>query len=85
MIEPTPKRKGLTVSLISGANGRPTRERAGKSFRCHHCEQPFAKGDPYIAIPQRKGAHVSPLRVCDRCFKPILEKTAADVDGLRSL
>jgi len=85
MTEPTPKRKGPTLSLISGTNGRPTRELAGKSFQCHHCERPFSKGDPYIAVPQRKGGHVNQLRVCDSCFKPILEKTAADVEGLKSL
>lgn len=85
MIKPIPKRKGPTPSLISGTNGRPTREHAGKAFSCHHCESPFAKGAPYIAIPQRKGAHVHPLRVCDTCFKPILEKTAGDLELLRSL
>jgi len=85
MTEPTRKRKGPIVSLISGANGRPTREYAGKAFSCHHCKTPFAKGEPYVAIPQRKGAHAHQLRVCDTCFKPILEKAAADIEAFRTL
>lgn len=85
MTAPTRKRKGSPVSLISGTNGRPTREHAGRAFACHHCDTPFAKGDPYVAIPQRKGAHIRPLRVCDACFKPILDKTAADLEVLRTL
>jgi hypothetical protein len=85
MTAPTRKRKGPTISLISGTNGRPTREHAGKAFSCHHCDGAFAKGDPYVAIPQRTGAHTHLLRVCDSCFKPILEKTSADVEALRGL
>jgi hypothetical protein len=85
MTELIRKRKGPTVSLISGSNGRPTREHAGKAFSCHHCEASFAKGDPYVAIPQRKGARAHFLRVCDSCFKPILGKTATDLEALRSL
>ena len=58
MTKPTRARNGPTVSLISGMNGRPTRKHAGKAFSCHHCDAPFAKGDPYVAIPQRKGAPI---------------------------
>lgn len=85
MTERIRTRKGPPPSLISGTNGRPTREYAGKAFACHHCKMPFAKGDPYVSIPQRKGAHARLLRVCDTCFKPILEKTTADLEALKSL
>lgn len=85
MTEITRKRKGLPMSLISGSNGRPTRVLAGRAFPCHHCKAPFTKGDAYIAIPRRTGAHANLLRVCDACFKPILEKTANDVEELRLL
>jgi hypothetical protein len=85
MTETTRKRKGPTISLISGTNGRPTREEAGRKSACHHCEKPFAKGDRFIAIPQREGAFNKQLRLCDACFKPIIEKTAADVEALRAL
>jgi hypothetical protein len=85
MTERIRKRRGPTISLISGTNGRPSRELAGKAFSCHHCETAFAKGDAYVAVPQRKGGRTRPLRVCDECFKPILEKTFADVEALRSI
>lgn len=77
--------KGPTPSLISGQNGHPERLVAGRAFTCHRCDRPFAKGDRYIGIPQRKGAHTSFLRVCDGCFQPILAKTASDLDALHGI
>lgn len=40
---------------------------------------------PCIDIPQLGGAFVTQKRVCNECFKLILDKTQADLDELRRI
>jgi hypothetical protein len=79
------KPKGKTPSLISGKNGRPTRVVVGKESHCHRCNATFQKGQTCIAIPQTGESFAREKRVCDECYKLILEQTAKDLEKIRKL
>jgi hypothetical protein len=83
MSKKTPK--GPTPSLIGSSNGKPTRVVAKKKSNCKRCNEDILMNLPCIDIPQLGGAFVTQKRVCNECFKLILDKTQADLDELRRI
>lgn len=79
------KPRGPIPSLIGGANGRPQRITVGKKSECSRCHAEFAKGDTCISIPKLGAGFSTPRRVCDDCFRSIIDKTYADLEEVRAL
>jgi len=80
------KPRGPTPSLIGGTNGRPKRVPIkNNGYDCSRCHAPFIAGKTCIAIPKLGAAYSNARRVCDDCFKEILDKTSADFEELKAL
>lgn len=79
------KPKGPTPSLIGGSNGKPKRAAAGRRCECSRCHAPIVMGQGCIDIPQAGGTFSSSRRVCDECFKKILEKSQNDLEELKNI
>ncbi len=79
------KPKGKTPSLISGQNGRPKRVTVGKASKCHRCNSALSKGQTCIAIPQTGESFAKEKRVCDECFKLIIEQTLRDLNEIQQI
>ena len=79
------KPKGKTPSLISGQNGRPKRVTVGKASKCHRCDATLSKGQTCIAIPQTGKPFAQEKRVCDDCYRLILEQTRNELEELELL
>lgn len=80
------KPKGPVPSLIGSTNGRPKRVSVVKNgYACSRCHEPFVAGQTCIAIPKLGKAYASAKRVCDACFKEILEKTYKDLEEVKNI
>jgi len=77
--------RGSTPSLIGGTNGKPLRAMAGKKCDCYRCHDVLIKGQLCIDIPKLGGPFAGTKRVCNDCFKQILDKTALDLQALRQI
>lgn len=80
------KPRGPIPSLIGGTNGRPQRVPIkNNGYECSRCHTPFLAGNTCVAIPKLGAAYSSAKRVCDDCFKAILQKTAKDLEDVKSI
>jgi DNA-directed RNA polymerase subunit RPC12/RpoP len=80
------KPRGPVPSLIGAANGRPKRVPIkNNGYECSRCHAPFIAGQTCIAIPKLGAGYSSDKRVCDDCFKEILQKTSEDLEAVRSI
>jgi len=79
------KPKGPVPSLIGASNGKPTLVHVERKSTCKRCKTAIEAGQDCIAIPKLGGAHASPRRFCHDCFRSILAKTQADLNGLQAL
>lgn len=77
--------KGPVPSLIGGANGRPKLVLVQRVSKCWRCHEAIPSGRSCVAIPKLRGAYAAEKRVCDECFRRILEKTMADLEELAAL
>src|SRR5215203_3995292 len=77
------KPRGPVPSLIGGADGRPKRVDVLKKSEFSRCHTTFVAGQTCIAIPKLGGAYSTARRVCDDCFKAILQKTLEDLEGVK--
>jgi hypothetical protein len=78
-----PKPRGPVPSLIGGANGRPKRVEVLKKSECSRCHGPFVAGQTCIAIPTLGKGYSTARRVCDECFRGILQKTYEDLEEVK--
>ena len=80
------KPRGPVPSLIGSTNGRPKRVTVvNNGYGCSRCHAPFVAGQSCIAIPKLGAAYSSAKRVCDECFKEILQKTCEDLEEVKAL
>jgi len=79
------KPRGRTPSLIGGSNGRPKRANVKRRSECSRCHRTLEAGTDCFEIPKVGGAFANSKRVCQECFKNILQKTAEDLEELRAL
>lgn len=83
MTKTTPR--GPTPSLIGGTNGRPRRVAIARKSTCYRCHVDLLAGATCVEIPKLGAAYSSARRVCDDCFRGIVEKTSADLEEIRAL
>lgn len=81
----TSKPRGPVPSLIGSTLGRPRRAEVKKKSECSRCHGGFVAGDQCIEIPKLGSGFTSHRRVCDACFKEILQKTADDLNACKAL
>lgn len=79
------KPRGPTPSLIGGANGRPERVPVGRKSACSRCGTALLKGQTCIAIPHLRSPFSASKRVCEECFRKIVEKTREDLDAVSAI
>jgi hypothetical protein len=83
---PKIKPRGPVPSLIGGTNGRPKRVPIkNNGYQCSRCHAPFMTGQTCLAIPKLGAAYSSVKRVCNDCFKDILQKTSDDLQALMDI
>jgi len=80
------KPRGPVPSLIGGTNGRPERVPVkNNGYECSRCHAPFVAGQTCVAIPKLGAAYSSAKRICDDCYKHILQKTCEDLEELKAI
>ena len=77
--------RGPVPSLIGAAHGRPKRVAVRRQSKCARCHAAIAAGGDCIAIPRLRSGYSSDSRMCDQCFRKILEKTSADLREIAAL
>ena len=76
--------KGKTPSLIGGNNGRPRKALIQRDCKCYRCDSSLQSKTYCIEIP-KLGSFVNKKKVCDYCFRKILEQTKTDLQELEQL
>ena len=71
--------------MIGGTNGRPKKVAVQRLSECFRCHEALLAGTECVSIPKLGGAYSSERRICDACFKLILDKTAEDLAEARAL
>ncbi len=71
-------------SLINGSAGKPKLATVGKKCECRTCAATFAKGDRCAVIPNPRSMQ-SDKRLCESCFRLVLQKTRTDLAKLDDL
>jgi hypothetical protein len=79
------KPRGPTPSLIGGSNGRPRCAPVLRTSKCYRCQGELPAGQDCIELPKLGTGFSTARRVCDDCFKAILEKTARDLQDIMAL
>jgi hypothetical protein len=78
------KPKGKEPSLIGGANGKPRLAMVKRQCNCARCHCVLSKGTACAEIP-KLGGFASYPRYCSACYSRVLDQTAKDLAGLRTL
>ncbi len=79
------KPRGPTPSLIGGTNGKPRRAAVLRKSSCYRCQDDLVAGTDCIEIPKLGGGYSTVKRVCDQCYAGIIQKTAEDLEALKTL
>lgn len=77
--------RGPVPSLIGASHGRPKRVAVKQRSRCARCHGAIPAGGDCIAIPKLGSGYSTNRRMCDDCFRKILEKTSADLRQIAAL
>ena len=71
--------------MIGASHGRPKRVAVKQRSKCARCHVAIPAGGDCIAIPNLRSTYSADRRVCDDCFRKILEKTCADLRQVAAL